>query len=79
MIMCQFSPVAQRHSSKNDVEKSLKFTWTLSSFEYGSPIFAKPNSDRPIIANMKNKMTRRRPREPSDVAESSRVEKIILS
>ena len=77
--MCQFSPVAQRQSSKNDVEKSLKFTWTLSSLAKGSPIFAKPKRKRPIIANMKNRMISRRPSEPRDVAESNKVAKIILS
>lgn len=72
------SPVEQRMSSKNEVEKSLKFACSFSSSS-GSPIGAIPNYERPMIANMKNRIIRRSPREPSEDAESYKVWKIIYS
>ena len=38
-----------------------------------------PNIARPMIANMKKRMMSRRPRDPSEGAESRRVRKMICS
>ena len=78
MIICHDSPVEQRKSSKKLVLKSRKFTCSFSSC-IGPLIYAKPNRERPITANMKNIMIKRRPSEPSDGAESSNVWKIIFN
>ena len=78
MIKCHDSPVEHRISKRKEVVKSLKLACSFSS-KFGSPIFAIPKKERPIIANMKNKMIRSSPREPKDWAESRSVWKIIYN
>ena len=78
MIKCQDSPVAHLMRSRNELSKSRKFACSLSS-SFGSPILTRPKIERPMIANMKKRIIRRSPREPSDGAESSSVWKIICS
>ena len=58
--------------------KSLKFACSFSS-KFGSPIFTIPKKERPIIANMKNKMIRSSPSEPKDPDDSNSVWKMIYN
>ena len=78
MIKCQDSPVEHRMSRRKDVVKSLKLACSFSS-ALGLPILARPKKERPMMANMKKRIIKRRPSEPRDYEESTRVWKMICS